>query len=64
MPRYKLGEVVRIKSEPFNNFLGKIEGINQAKSLLKIAVEILSNPRIVLKFSDVETTSRRNRSGF
>lgn len=64
MPRYKLGEVVRIKSGPFNNFLGKIEGINQAKSLLKIAVEILSNPRIVLKFSDVETTSRRNRSGF
>lgn len=64
MPSYKLGDMVRIKSGPFNNFLGKIEGINQAKSLLKMAVEILSNPRIVLKFSDVETASRRNRSGF
>ena len=54
MPVYRLGDMVRIKSGPFSNFLGKIEGINQAKSLLKIAVEILSNTRIVLKFSDVE----------
>ena len=54
MPTYRLEDKVRIKSGPFNNFLGKIEGINQARSLLKIAVEILGNTRIVLKFSDVE----------
>jgi transcription termination/antitermination protein NusG len=54
VPLYRLGEMVRIKSGPFSNFLGKIEGINQAKSLVKLAVEIFSDPHIVLKFSEVE----------
>jgi transcription termination/antitermination protein NusG len=58
MPTYELADMVRIKSGPFNNFLGKVEGIHQAKLLLKIAVEILSNTRIALKFSDVEKASR------
>jgi transcription antitermination factor NusG len=58
MPAYNPGDMVRIKSGPFNGFLGKIERINQANSLVKIAVEIFSNPRIVLKFSDVEQVSR------
>jgi transcriptional antiterminator NusG len=58
MPAYKPGDIVRIKSGPFNRFLGKIEGINQAQSLLKIAVEIFGNTRIVLKFSDVAKVLR------
>jgi len=58
IPAFKPGDMIRIRSGPFNSFLGKIDGINQAKSLLKIAVKIFSNTRIVLKFSDVEKVSR------
>jgi transcriptional antiterminator NusG len=54
MPAYKPGDMVRIKSGPFNSFMGKVEGINQAKSLLRITVKIFGNTRIALKFSDVE----------
>jgi transcriptional antiterminator NusG len=32
--------MVRIKSGPFTAFPGKIEGINQSKSLLKVKIEI------------------------
>jgi transcriptional antiterminator NusG len=32
--------MVRIKSAPFTAFTGKIEGINQSKSLLKVKIEI------------------------
>jgi transcriptional antiterminator NusG len=32
--------MVRIKSGPFTAFTGKIEGINQSKSLLKVKIEI------------------------
>jgi transcription antitermination factor NusG len=35
MPAYKLGDMICINSGPFNRFLGKIEGTNQAQSLLK-----------------------------
>ena len=56
MPAYH-GDTVRIKSGPFSNFLGRIEGINQAKLLLKIAVEILGSTRIVLTVLDVEKVS-------
>lgn len=58
IPAFKPGDMIRIRSGPFNSFLGKIDGINQAKSLLKIAVKIFGNTRIVLKFSDVEKVSR------
>ena len=37
---YRLGDRVRIKTGPFASFTGKIEGINQAKALLKVKVEI------------------------
>jgi transcriptional antiterminator NusG len=37
---YRLGDRVRIKTGPFAAFTGKIEGINQAKTLLKVKVEI------------------------
>jgi len=37
---YRLGDSVRIKTGPFAAFTGKIQGINQAKALLKVKVEI------------------------
>ena len=37
---YRLGDRVRIKTGPFAAFTGKIEGINQAKTMLNVKVEI------------------------
>jgi transcriptional antiterminator NusG len=55
---FELGETVRIKSGPFASFTGKVEGINQAKSLLKVAVTIFGQVKYVkLRFLDVEKVS-------
>ena len=55
---FKLGDTVRIKSGPFAAFTGKVEGINQAKSLLKVMVNIFGRARPVkLRFLDVEKVS-------
>ena len=55
---FKLGDTVRIKSGPFASFTGKVEGINQAKSLLKVMVNIFGRARPVkLRFLDVEKVS-------
>jgi transcriptional antiterminator NusG len=52
---FKLGDVVRIKTGPFNAFTGRIEGINQSKFLLKVAVEIFGRSTPVkINFSDAE----------
>lgn len=52
---FKLGDTVRITSGPFASFTGKIEGINQAKSLLKVMVNIFGRSQPVkLRFLDVE----------
>ena len=52
---FRLGDTVRIVSGPFVSFSGKVEGINQAKALLKVKVAIYGrdNP-IKLNFSEVE----------
>lgn len=52
---FRLGDTVRILSGPFVSFTGRIEGINQAKALLKVKVAIYGrhNP-IKLNFSDLE----------
>lgn len=51
----RLGDMVRIKSGPFASFTGKVEGINQAKSLLKVMVNIFGREKPVkLRFLDVE----------
>ena len=58
MLTFKLGDVIRIKSGPFTNFTAKIVGINQAKSLLNVLVDIFGRRKpIALKFSDVERIS-------
>jgi transcriptional antiterminator NusG len=52
---FRLGDTVRIKSGPFACFTGKIEGINQAKSLLQVLVNIFGRAKPVkLRFLDVE----------
>ena len=55
---FKLGETVRVVYGPFGSFTGKIEGINQAKSLLKIKVAIFGRVRpLKLSFRAVEKVS-------
>ena len=52
---FRLGDTVRIKSGPFASFTGKIEGINQAKSLVNVMVNIFGRAKPVkLRFLDVE----------
>ena len=56
-PVFRLGETVRIVYGPFGSFTGKIEGINQAKSLLKIKVAIFGRDQpLKLNFRAVEKT--------
>ena len=55
---FRLGETVRIKYGPFASFTGKIEAINQAKSLLKVTVNIFGRAEpLKLRFLDVEKVS-------
>ena len=52
---FRLGDTVRIVSGPFVSFTGKIEGINEAKALLKVKVAIYGrNEPVKLNFSHVE----------
>jgi len=52
---FRLGDRVRIKSGPFAEFKGKVEGINQSKSLLKVKLEIFGRDTpLKVSFSDAE----------
>jgi transcription termination/antitermination protein NusG len=52
---YRLGDMVRIKAGPFAAFTGKIEGINQSKTLLKVKVEIFGRiTPVKVSFSEAE----------
>jgi transcriptional antiterminator NusG len=52
---YKVGDMVRIKAGPFANFTGKVDGINQSKSLLKVAVDIFGRiTPVKVNFSEAE----------
>ena len=42
---FRLGDTVRIIYGPFGSFTGKIEGINQGKSLLRIKVAIFGRDK-------------------
>lgn len=54
----RLGDVVRIKSGPFAQFTGKVEGINQSKSLLKVKLDIFGGATpLKVTFSEVEKMS-------
>jgi transcription termination/antitermination protein NusG len=55
---FRLGDTVRIVYGPFGSFKGRIEGINQAKSLLKIKVAIFGRDKpLKLNFGAVEKVS-------
>ena len=55
---FRLGDTVRIVYGPFGSFKGKIEGINQAKSLLRIKVAIFGRDKpLKLNFRAVEKVS-------
>lgn len=52
---FRLGDSVSIKSGPFAGFKGTVEGINQAKRLLKVAITIFGRAKPVkLNFLEVE----------
>jgi transcription termination/antitermination protein NusG len=52
---YRLGDMVRIKAGPFAAFTGKVEGINQSKTLLRVRVEIFGRVTpIKINFSEAE----------
>ena len=51
---FRLGDTVRLKSGPLAAFSGKVEGINQAKQLLKVVMTIFEETKTVkVKFSEV-----------
>ena len=55
---FRLGDTVRVLSGPFASFTGKIEGINQAKRLLKVRVEIFGREHpLRLGYAEVEKVS-------
>ena len=55
---FRLEDRVKILNGAFNGFLGKIEDINKAKSLLKVKLFIFGRDKPVkLNFSDVENLS-------
>ena len=52
---YSIGEVVRIKVGPFQNFTGRIEEVDEEKATLKVRVKIFARTEpIELRFVDVE----------
>jgi transcriptional antiterminator NusG len=52
---YSIGEKVRIKVGPFQNFPARIVAINTQKGMLKVNVDIFGRTQpVVLTFLDVE----------
>ena len=52
---YSVGEMVRIKVGPFQNFTGRIEEVDQDKATLKVRVKIFGRTQPVeLGFLEVE----------
>jgi transcription antitermination factor NusG len=46
--------MVGIRTGPFQSFTGRIEGINQARNLLKVEVNIYDRTPAKVKFSEVD----------
>ncbi len=52
---YSVGEMVRIKVGPFQNFTGRIEEVDEQNATLKVRVKIFARTEPVeLGFLDVE----------
>ena len=60
---FRIDEMVRLTSGPFAAFAGRIGGINQAKQLLKVVLQIFDESKIVkAKFSEVVKVPATQRS--
>jgi transcription termination/antitermination protein NusG len=54
-PSFEVGEMVRIRSGPFQAFTGRIEEVDNSKSTLRVLVLIFGRYEpIELGFADVE----------
>lgn len=52
---FRLGGRIRIKAGPLAAFTGRVEGINQSKSMLKVAVDIFGRRTAVkVNFREAE----------
>lgn len=52
---FGMGDEVRVISGPFALFRGRVEGINQARSLVKVSVAVLGEEKsLKLRFADIE----------
>jgi len=52
---YSVGEMVRIKTGPFQCFTGRIEEVDESTAMLKVKVKIFGRREpIELRFLDVE----------
>lgn len=52
---YSTGEMVRIKTGPFQCFSGRIEAVDESAATLKVMIEIFGRDEPVeLRFLDVE----------
>jgi transcriptional antiterminator NusG len=57
-PRFEEGDVVRIKSGPFNAFAGRVREVDESRFVLKVLVSIFGRSQPVeLGFTDVEKLS-------
>lgn len=55
---FRPGDAARVLSGPFASFTGTVEGINQAKRLLKVRVEICGRAHdLKLGYAEVEKVS-------
>ena len=64
MTTIRLDDMVRIKTGPFAAFTGRIEGINQARRLLKVKVNIFGRTQPTqVEFSQVEKIEIAKKQG-
>jgi transcriptional antiterminator NusG len=55
MRAFRPGDTVGIRSGAFQSFTGRVEGINQARGLLKVMINIFGRAQAIrLKFSEAE----------
>ena len=60
---YSIGDMVRIKVGPFQNFTGRIEEVDQNQATLKVMVDIFGrNQPVELRFLDVEKITLQKKN--